>query len=325
MGWCDVLAASVAARGPVLVRAASSSSGVSVRAIRARARREGWWQPYPDVIAVPGSPQDGRAWALAAALHAAGRTGDADRDLAAVTRSSALAVLGLQRSYPTRTTVVVPASRWLAARDRLVVLRSTLLRPDDVVVHDGVPVTTGFALVRDLAAVRERAALRRAVVDLAHAGHVDVDRLAATLVGSRRFRGIAIARAAIADLVGAGRTDSPLEFDVRTGLAAAGIPLDRGQVAIPRTAIHVDLGIAAIRFGIEVDSLAHHGDRRSLERDAARANLIAEAEADWRVLHATWATLGEGWDRFVAQVREVVAAQARRHLGLPWPPPSAIR
>src|SRR5690606_2402391 len=107
-------------------------------------------------VAVPGTPRDGRARALAAALHARGRTGDPERDVAAVTRESALAVLGILRTYPTTTTVAVPSARALAPRARLDVVRSAWLRPDDVIEHAGVPAVTGAALVRHLAAVRDR-------------------------------------------------------------------------------------------------------------------------------------------------------------------------
>jgi very-short-patch-repair endonuclease len=191
--------------------------------------------------------------------------------------------------------------------------------------HDGVPIVTGAALVRDLAAVRDRAGLRTALIDLAHAGHVDLASLPGELAAVSRFPGAPVARAALADLNAAGRTDSPLELKVRRGLGRDGITLDRGQVPVPGTRINLDLGIAVIRFGIEVDSLSHHGARTSLERDATRANVVAATGEGWQVLRATWWTLGDGWAAFVSQVRRVIEVQSQLHLGLPWPPPDVLR
>lgn len=320
MGWNEVYAASIAAGGPILVREVARIAAVQERAIRGRAQREGWWHPYPSVVAVPGTPRDGRARALAAALHARGRTGDPGRDVAAVTRDSALAVLGILRTYPTMTTVVVPSARSLAPRARLDVVRSAWLRPDDVTEHQGVPVVTGTALVRHLAPVRDRSALRRVLIDLAHGGFVHLASVANDLDEMSRFPGAPTARGAIADLLSAGRTDSPLELDVRDGLHREHIPLDRGQVHVPGTRIHLDLGIAAIRFGIEADSFGHHGSRAELDRDARRVNAVAATGQGWEVLHATWSTLEPArWSRFVRQVRDVITEQSLRHLAWACP------
>lgn len=325
MSWDQVIAASVAAGGPVDVRTVAAEVGMSTRAIHRRAASGGLGRPFPGIIVAPGWRMDGRTWALAGALHATGRSGDPSRDVAAVTRGSALALLGVQRSFPTRVEVVVAARRTVRPQPRLEVVRSRLLRPSDVGERDGVPVVVGCPLLRDLAAVRELTPLRDAAIDLAKAGIVDLEELPGFLAAQPPFPGKPRLRQVAADLLGAGRTDSPFELQVRQRLADDGIPLDRGQIPIPTPmGIHVDLGIRAIRFGIECVSLAFHSTRTDLERDAVRANEIASVPDDWRVLHATWSVLGEGWSRFVEQVREVVAAQSLRHLDRPWPGPEHL-
>ena len=348
MSWAQLIEMSVAAGGPIDVRTAAPACALTVRAVRDRARREAWWRPFPNIVAVPGTQRDGRAWAKAATLHAAGRRGDPggapDRDcdgdpggdagpghgrhrgrhLAALTRSSALALFGVQRSFPTRNEVVIHASRVLQPSPRLDIVRSTLLVSEEVGVRGGVPVVVGPALLRDLAAVREREALRRATIDLAKAGVLDLDALPAFLATQPAFPGKTRLRQVTADLFGAGRTDSPFELEVRERLAEEGIALDRGQVPLPGSSgIHLDLGILAIRFGIELHSLGFHASRADLERDLARANAIAALDG-WRVLYATWSVLTGGWDAFVAQVRDVIAAQSRAHLGLDWPTATAL-
>lgn len=326
MGWPQLIAMSVAAGGPINVRRAAAQCGLSVRAARARARREGWWQPFPSVIAAPGTPRLDRAWARAAVLYAAGGDAGASAGLAALTRHSALAELRIQRSSPTRVEVAIPAGRSVRPRDRLLVVRSRLLTPRDVVVHDGVAVVSGPALLRDLAAVRDRNGLRRAAIDLAHAGFVDLQALPAYLAAHPNFPGRLILRQVAADLLGAGRTDSPLEFEVRERLAAEGILLDRGQVPVPGPfGLHLDLGILAVRFGIELQGFGFHARRQDLDRDAQRTNAIAMLDEDWRVLHATWAVLTDGWEPFVEQVRSAIASQSRRHLGIAWPTTAHLR
>jgi hypothetical protein len=327
MGWVQLIETSVAAGGPIDVRAAAPACGLSVRAVRDRCRRECWWRPYPNIVSVPGTRRDGLAWAKAATLHAAGNHGDPQRDLAALTRTSALALLGLQRTFPTRTEVVIDARRVLRSASRLQIVRSRRVRSEELEERDGVPVVIGTALLRDLSAVRTRAALRSVAIDLAKAGVVDLDVMPAFLQAQPTFPGKSRLRQVAADLLGAGRTDSPFELEVRERLADEGIVLDRGQVPLPGTrGIHLDLGILAIRFGIELNSLGHHGARAELDRDASRANAIAALDDDWRVLHATWSVLSDGgWEPFVEQARQVITAQSRRHLGTSWPCAADLR
>jgi very-short-patch-repair endonuclease len=326
MGWPDVFSYATAVGGIVDVHAASRAGRVTPRAIRDRARREGWWRPFRDVVALPGRTVDGHAWAVAATLHAAGRTGEPSRDLAALTRGSALAVLGVQRHHPTRVAVVIPAGRAIRPHPRLAVIRSRLICPADVRVHAGVPILSGAALLRDLAAVRGLADVRSTAIDLVHAGHLDLGAVRTDLAATPTFPGRSRVRQVVRDLAEAGRTDSPLEWRVRHRLARAGIHLDRGQVPLPSgPGVHLDLGILAIRFGIEVDSFGHHATRQALDRDATRANAVALLGEDWRILHLTWGMVEHRWDRVVAQVREVIAAQSWRHLGVGWPELSDLR
>lgn len=283
---------------------------------------------------------DGRTWAAAAIVYAtAGRRGpdhglapnsvpgpreDGMAPLAGLTRNSALAHLGLLRTYPSRVEVAVGPNRGLRPSRRFHPVRSSLLTPEDLAVHGGLPVVAGPALTRDLAATRDRAALRAVIIDLAQAGWVEVDGLPTWLGAQPRFAGRSVLRQVVTDLAGAGRTDSTFEFEVRARLRAEGIPLDRGQVPLPGGRRHVDLGILAIRFGIELAGFAFHRSRSALVGDAERANAIAALNDDWRVLVGTWEVLGAGFPRFVVPVREVISAQTRRHLGRPWPRPEDL-
>ena len=326
------IAALAAAGGIARVDELAVATGLSHRTVRSHARRSGWWCPYPSVVALPGLEATGaEGWARAAVLHAHGRTGHLDRDIAALTRRSALHHLGVTRSAPTRVEVVVPVARCLADQPRLALSRSSHLRPEELTRVRGVDVVVGEALIRDLAAVRDPSRLRADAISLQHAGHLDVGALRGMYERCGRFPGRGSVARVLRDLEAAGRVDSPLELDVRARFARAGVPLDRGQVAVAVDdavpwPLHLDLGIAVIRFGIEVDSMAHHSAPEDLRRDAERRNRIALVTDDWRILHVTYADLSEErWQAMVERARTVITVQSRRYLGVPWPRPSDLR
>lgn len=307
---------------PDLVRTTQLTS----RAIRRNATRTGCWHPFPSVLGLPRLSPSSRDWLLAAALHAAGGSDVERRGLVAVTRISALHLLGLSRSAPTRVQLVVPRERTVRAHPRLAVTRSALLRAEDVTATSGVPVLRGAALLRELAAVRDLSRLRADAIELLHRRWCSLDELLELVERDRGFRGRQHLAQIAEELRSAGRSDSVLELEARRRFAADGIHFDRGQVVVPPPSadswvapIHLDLGIATIRFGIEVDSMAFHSSPDDLRRDAARANRVAAQTDDWRVIHLTWADLHGGWREFVALTRGVIRDQARRHLGLDWP------
>lgn len=309
--------------GPVRLSSTAAAAGLDPSTVRRRANREGFWRPFPDVIGPPGVEPDADAWCRAALLHLGA---DDEETLAGVTRDTALWLYGLRGSAPTAVQAIVPAERTVAGSRRLAVVRSRVLVPDDLTTVRRIRTVTGARLVRDLAPVTRLAPLRSAVIDLVQQRHTTFEALWAQH-DRGRFPGRALLRRVLEEVDAAGRTDSPLELRVRDGLSAEGIPLDRGQVPVPLedgARIHLDLGIASIRFGIEVDSMGAHSDRRQLTKDAKRANALARVDADWRVLHVTWEILEHGWDRFTDEVREVVAAQSRRHLGVAWPRPGDL-
>ncbi|MFP4149937.1 MAG: hypothetical protein ACLFV0_10670 [Nitriliruptoraceae bacterium] len=305
--------------GVARVDAVATHLGCSVRSVRDLRRSAGLWAPFPSVVGLPRVRASAQDLALAATLHHAGRTGDPSRDLVAVTRRSALTVLGLQPVAPTRIELVVPASRCPRPGPRCTLLRSEHLAAAEIVTRDRVPVLSGAGLVRDLAGVRSVERLRADIIELGRRGLVRLEEIDAMLRRCQRFAGRGRLRRVLAELTAAGRVDSPLELEARQRFRAAGIIFDPGQVCVPKPPgfrgswrMHLDLGIAALRFGIEVDSFRYHSSPEDLRRDAERANRLAALAEDWRVIHLTWADLREGWDELLALVTSVLAAQAAR-------------
>ncbi len=304
----------------------ADAAGCSQRAVRRQADRQGWWCPFPDVVGLPRARPSARDHIHAAALQAAGRTGDPDRDLVAVTRLSALHLLGLGASAPTRVDLVVPAWRYVKPDPQLSVTRSSHLDAADITVRANIPYLKPAPLLRDLAAIRDVDRLRLDAIELLRRTAVTLDDVEAVLAHGSAFPGSGRLRRVVKELRSVGRVDSALEYRARQRFRAAGIEFDRGQVHVAAPiggpsdwAMHLDLGIAAIRFGIEVDSFAHHSSPEALRRDAERANRLALLPEDWRVLHLTWWDLQDRWPAFVAMTRAVIEAQSVRHLGRPWP------
>ncbi len=323
----DRLIAALGRRGGLAtVTELAEATGFTTRTVRSRASRSGCWLPFPGVVGLPLVTPDRRDWIRAAALHAAGLAGSQDRGRVAVTRLSALYLLGVGGSAPTKVHLVIPQERRLRPHARLAVSRSTYLCPDDVAVHDRVPVLRGAALLRDLAAVRDLNRLRGDAIALVHRGLCTIDDIGRLLRRDRGFPGCQRLSRVADELSSAGRVDSVLELQARRRFADDGIHFDHGQVAVPSLQgdpstrpIHLDLGILAVRFGIEVDSMAFHSSPDALRRDAGRANRVAAQLEDWRVLHLTWQDLGEGWPAFLSLTRKVISDQSRRHLGRDWP------
>jgi hypothetical protein len=328
MSWSTLIELARDNGGVVLVPQAARAAGLDPRLVKRRAARDGWWCPYPNVVGLPGTPVDPRARALAAVCHLRGHTVDGASALVAVTRWTAAHLYGVQRSAPSRAQVLIAARRHLDPRAGVEIVRSRDLTVHDIRDVDHVPIVTATRLLRDIAPVCEVARLRALTIDLLQRRHLTLDEAHAALAAWPTFAGRSRIRQVLAELGAAGRTDSPLELEIRRGLNDAGVPLDRDQVPVPLVrggSMNLDVGILAICFAVDVDSMAHHSSREDLTNDARRTNAVAEAPDDWRVLRATWDILHDDWPAFVAQVREVVAAQSRRHLGIPWPRPSDLR
>lgn len=334
------------AGGIVRIDHLAAASGMTTRAVIERITRGGWWRPFPGVVALPGVTQDSAGWAAAAVVHAGGGLRGETGELVAITGLTALALHGALSTAPTRVEIVIPTHRRLREHRRLRVTRSSWLEPADITRLRGIPTTRGPALLRDLAGRRSTERLRSDLIDLCQRRLVEPADIEAMVARCPRFPGVVALRQVTREVAAVGRTDSTFEYRLRRRFARVGIEFDHGQVAVPLdgitagrapgrgagpsagsggggrrggSALHLDLGIEAIRFGIEADSVAFHTDAAGLQNDADRANLVAQLPEDWRVLHLTWVAMMQRWDETVEVVREVIAAQSQRFLGVAWP------
>lgn len=121
--------------------------GLTAAAVDARARRETFDRPYPNVIVVPGYPADHRTRLMATQLHVG--------PSAAATDLSAAWLYDLIDYPPARPHLLLPHDR-RAAPARTIIRRSRHFEPTDRTTVGGVSVVTPVFL---LIAIAPRASL----------------------------------------------------------------------------------------------------------------------------------------------------------------------
>jgi hypothetical protein len=179
------------------------------------------------------------------------------------------------------------------------------LRPDEVTVERGIPVTTPARTLFDLATVVTPQQLEHAF------NEAEVQRLAsptslADLLARypRRPGNVAIRRLLAAHVAnGASRTRSELEIDFLTFLDTHDLP----RPMTNRRSDHGELDATwpAARLVVEVDGFATHGTRRAFEADRARDRAL---QVDgWRVLRVTSRQLTGDPETIARQIRTLLA------------------
>jgi hypothetical protein len=293
--WIAVFRCAARQHGAI-ARAQAVRLGIDGATFTRRVRRERWLQPYRGVYLIPGTA-GALLTRLSAALLAVG-------DHAAVTAMAALHLHGLVERVPPTTVLVVPHGRRAPHLGPVRVRRTRRLPAEDLTAIAGLRCTTPARALLDAAPDVADGDLRALLIDGRQRRVLqpsDAVARAATapvrLPGRRRL----IAAAADVDAVGA---DSVLTDVVHRALVEAGLAPDPHPVVVdvpggPR--LHPDVTFAAARVCIECDSLAHHGDQRSIDLDHRKDQ--AYAAVRWRCLRVGWRRVDHDMAGFVAAVR----------------------
>lgn len=194
-----------------------------------------------------------------------------------------------------------------------VVHRSSLIPPEHVTVHRGVPLTTPSRTIMDLAATIGPLRLRNAVADAVRKGlctdaslHVVLARMAGRgRPGTRRLREVLAARSGLVP----GHSD--LEALARAVILAAGLPEPEWEVDLHDAQGwigRVDGLFRAGRLVLELDSRRWHGQDVDRAHDARRDRRLEAL--GYVVLRITWADLVDRPDSVVAQIRALLDARA---------------
>jgi hypothetical protein len=201
---------------------------------------------------------------------------------AAYSHLTAAAVLGAHVDAPARAHVALTPRRVLPQRAEFVV-HARRLRPEDVVEHEGLRVTSGPQTFLDLAAVLPPAELVAVGDALYRGGHLAPGTLDRRLARADGVRGVVRARAS-APLLVASSMSRP-ESLLRVWLLESDLPEPGTQVPVHdgrgREVAHGDLGYARWRVLLEYEG-QHHAEADRFGKDVDRYSLMA---ADgWLVL-----------------------------------------
>ncbi len=197
-----------------------------------------------------------------AATLACGRT-------AVLSHGSAAALWGFgnERHGPIEVSVPSVSPR---RRPGIRVHRRPALRPDDLTIHEGVPVTSPVRTLIDEARTLTPRRLERAVNEADKLDRVKVDKLYAALAHYRGVPGIQALRALL-DPITFRLSDSELEQTMRKRSDAAGLPAPKTKARV--NGFEVDFFWPFLGIVVEADGLRYHRtplqQRRGLERDQA--------------------------------------------------------
>ena len=207
---------------------------------------------------------------------------------AVLSHRSAAALWGLRRDGRNRIDVTAPGRR-----GRMPVgidaHRDGFLRPADRTEHRGIPCTTVARTLLDLAAVVSPRELRNAVTQAEVERVFDLAAVRELLGRSRRRRGVARLRRAIAEHDARDeRTRGELERRFLALCRRAGVPLPEVNVplTVGATQLEADFLWRTTRLIVEADDRHSHLTITAFEKDRRRDQRLRLA--GWEVIRCTW-------------------------------------
>lgn len=229
-------------------------------------------------------------------------------DSAAVSHGSAAAVWQVLSRGGDEAPVEVVVARGRAGRRPGIRIRHihTLL-PDEVTVHDGVPITTAARTLYDLAGVTGDRELERALAEAFALRLIERSHLLALLDRHARRLGASRLRRLLADesRIALTRSEAEERFLALTRKARLAVPDVNARVAGYR----VDFLWRADRLVVEVDGRAFHSSDRRFESDRSRdATLIA---AGLRVMRVTWRQIVNEPEALLVRLAQALTRQAQ--------------
>jgi very-short-patch-repair endonuclease/predicted transcriptional regulator of viral defense system len=157
------------------------------------------------------------------------------------------------------------------------------LHPEDVAVHNGIPVTSVARTILDLAAQLKDDPLTRLIEDADRAELIDLHALERAISRRPRVAGVVRLKAVLAAYRGPADTRSKLERDFRALIAAAGLPEPRYNVLV--AGLTVDVFWPQWKLVVELDGRPYHANPRAFETDRIRDARLQKV--DLRVLRVT--------------------------------------
>jgi very-short-patch-repair endonuclease len=181
------------------------------------------------------------------------------------------------------------------------------LPADEIMVVEGIRVTTVARTLLDLAAVLPRRQVERAVNEAEIRGLTGALSLADLVERYPRRHGIPAIRAILGDLhSGAKVTRSDLESRFQEFVTARGLPTPElnASLRIGGRWLECDCVWPPQRLVVELDGHAVHNTRAAFERDRERDRTLSAA--GWRVVRITWRQLRGQPERVAADLGKML-------------------
>lgn len=228
--------------------------------------------------------------------------------MAAVLACGAEAVLS-HRSAGRFWRLLPPAAEWIdvtcparQVRREGIVAHRSLLRDDEWLSEDGIPVTSVFRTIFDLAAVLDLRGLERALHEAEVRGLRDRVSLPMLLERYPGRRGARNLRAVLGSEEPVGITRNEFEEAFLALIDAYELPRPRmnADLAVRGRFFEIDALWEEQRVAVELDSRSVHGTTKKFESDRQRDRiLVAEG---WRTMRVTWRQLQEELDAIAADL-----------------------
>lgn len=308
MSVVGTLGACAASQHGVFHRRQARSAGLTSRQIEWALATGEISRRAPEVYAVAGTPRTWRQALMVAVL-------DAGPD-AAVSHRAAATLLGMaRRDSPELVEISVPrpASARLA---NVVAHRSLDLRPDHLLVVDGMPCTGPLRTLVDLGAVEPWPVVADALERALQSGAVSLRGAEWMLTNlSRRGRsGCGVFRRVLDERVLRSAAPDPglLEPRMLRLLRQSGLPMPEYQYVVRDAdglfVARVDFAFPARREAIEVDGFEVHGTPAAMAADFERAHRLRRV--GWHVTRFSWDQVVRRPQHVIQTIRTILGADS---------------
>jgi very-short-patch-repair endonuclease len=181
------------------------------------------------------------------------------------------------------------------------------LPPEDVTIHDGIPVTTIARTILDVAAKLRIDPLTRVLESADRAELADLNALNRVMASRPRAPGIRKLKAVLNDYRGTADTRSRLERDFRALIHRAKLPEPQFNVLV--AGVLADVYWPQWRLVVEIDHPKYHSSPRAFENDRLRD--IKLMKAGYRVIRVTAKRLNTEPAAVLADIKALAALGQR--------------
>lgn len=197
-----------------------------------------------------------------------------------------------------------PAGRQYRPGRLRIRLHRCKLRPEEVTIHEGIPVTTVARTLFDFAEVAPYDEVKRTAEAADRRNLLRVRELESICERGRGRRALRPVRLLLVELGAPAEGRSPLEIRFAEFLREHGFPAPAQNVLV--LGHEVDALWPAAKLVIELDSWEHHGHRAAFERDRARDPKLLLA--GYRTIRVTHRRLNSEAGQLAAEIRRLLAA-----------------